>query len=231
MKKIKLALLLATLFCLIICTSCDKATTSKADSSYKEDTSFADSPAVNELSSTNMLLPENLSEVRNEKITHIVIHFMSNVIEDTKNPYGVSDMIKIYNDYGISSHYLIDRNGALIKCVQENRTAYHAGKGTLNNLPEYENKLNRYSIGIEIMAIGSQRDMEQYLTNDEYAEIDKKLIGFTDEQYNSLEKLLRNICDRYDTLTYDRQHIIGHSEYNPAKSDPGELFDWSKIGL
>lgn len=229
----KLALILVILFCFIAFTSCESNNTQSVSSSRNNSSSSNDSfeVKVEELPSIKKLLPDNLSEEREKDITHIVVHFMSNVMEKPDSPYEVEDMIKIFNENGISTHYLIDRDGNIIKCVEENRVAYHAGKGTLNDNPDYENKLNRYSIGIEIMAIGSEKDMEQYFTQEEYAKIDKSLIGFTDAQYASLEKLLRNICDRYYTLSYDRQHIIGHSEYNPTKSDPGELFDWSKIGL
>ena len=233
MKIIKSALILITLFSVLTCTSCGKIAPVKTENSSEGNLSSDEnlSVKVEEIPSKKMLLPENLSEERNTEITHIVIHFMSNVMEKPKSPFEVNDMLKIYNDYGISSHYLIDRNGEIIKCVEESHTAYHAGKGTLNNSPDYENKLNRYSIGIEIIAIGSQKDMAQYFPDNEYNGIDKNLIGFKDEQYASLEKLLRNICERYDTLEYDRQHIIGHNEYSPLKTDPGELFDWSKIGL
>jgi dimethylamine--corrinoid protein Co-methyltransferase len=30
-------------------------------------------------------------------------------------------------------------------------------------------------------------------------------------------------------IPMDREHVIGHQEYSPKKSDPGELFDWSKL--
>ena len=88
--------------------------------------------------------------------------------------------------------------------------------------------MNKYSIGIELLAIGSQKDMSTYLTAAEYAALNEDLIGFTDEQYSSLKELLNDICNRYG-IAYDRQHIIGHDEYNPKKSDPGELFDWEKL--
>lgn len=233
MRFNKLALISAMIFCLITFFSCGSNSNSQSVNTSNHTSSMDESLGVKveELPSIKKLLPDNLSEEREKDITHIVVHFMSNVMEKPDSPYEVDDMIKIFNENGISTHYLIDRDGNIIKCVEENRVAYHAGKGTLNDNPDYENKLNRYSIGIEIMAIGSEKDMEQYFTPEEYVKIDKSLIGFTDEQYASLEKLLRNICDRYDTLSYDRQHIIGHSEYNPTKSDPGELFDWTKIGL
>ena len=88
--------------------------------------------------------------------------------------------------------------------------------------------MNKYSVGIEIVAIGSEKDMAQYLTSDEYAELDKSLVGFTEAQYDTLRRLAYDICERND-IPFDRQHIIGHEEYNPEKSDPGELFDWGRI--
>ena len=37
-----------------------------------------------------------------------------------------------------------------------------------------------------------------------------------------------DICARYG-IPYDRAHIIGHEDYRPSKSDPGELFDWGRV--
>ena len=86
--------------------------------------------------------------------------------------------------------------------------------------------MNRYSIGIELMGIGSQEDMSIYLQPEEYDRLNKDLIGFTDAQYAALENLVWDICTRHE-IPMDRGHIIGHQEYNPAKNDPGELFDWA----
>ena len=62
----------------------------------------------------------------------------------------------------------------------------------------------------------------------EYNALDKSHIGFTDAQYASLGSLVRDICER-NAIPFDNEHIIGHDMYNPAKSDPGELFDWNKL--
>ena len=43
----------------------------------------------------------------------------------------------------------------MLKLVEEDRVVWHAGKGFLDDFPEYTNKLNKYSIGIEFFAIGS----------------------------------------------------------------------------
>jgi N-acetyl-anhydromuramyl-L-alanine amidase AmpD len=58
--------------------------------------------------------------------------------------------------------------------------------------------------------------------------VPKELIGYTNEQYEALTALLLDISQRWD-IEPDRAHVIGHEEYNPAKPDPGELFDWSRV--
>ena len=88
--------------------------------------------------------------------------------------------------------------------------------------------MNRYSIGIEIVAVGSEKDMSPYFTKSEYAKIDKSLIGFTEAQYEALIPLAKDICER-NTIPYDREHVIGHEDYKSAKTDPGELFDWERL--
>ena len=88
--------------------------------------------------------------------------------------------------------------------------------------------MNKYSVGVEIVAIGSKNDMAQYLEAWEYNALDESLIGFTDAQYESLRNLVSDICQRND-IPFDREHVIGHEEYNKNKSDPGELFDWERL--
>jgi beta-glucosidase len=44
----------------------------------------------------------------------------------------------------------------------------------------------------------------------------------------SLSALIKDICQRND-IEFTRENVIGHEEYNPEKSDPGELFDWSRL--
>ena len=88
--------------------------------------------------------------------------------------------------------------------------------------------MNKRSIGIEILAIGSKSDMSIYMSGSEYDKIDPSLIGYTDRQYEALGLLIADICAGYSIPT-DREHIIGHDEYNPNKNDPGELFDWERL--
>ena len=180
----------------------------------------------------NRLFPEKFSSEREGEISFVMLHFSSNVIENKKSPYDVDKVLNIFMEYYTSPHYLIDREGVIYQCVDESRTAWHAGKGEWGNDEKYTNKMNEYSIGIEILGIGSYNDMKKYLSEKEYNSINKSDLGFTEKQYDSILELLQDIDDRYKTITFDKEHIISHEDYAPdRKTDPGELFDWQKIGL
>jgi N-acetyl-anhydromuramyl-L-alanine amidase AmpD len=178
-------------------------------------------------------LAEKCSRARNgEEISRIMLHFCSIAPEEPKNPYDLDKILNLFEQLGVSAHYIIHRDGQIYELVSEKRVAYHAGKGKLPFSPAFENTLNGHSIGIEMTAIGSEKDMEMFMSKASYAALDKKLIGFTDAQYNSLNWLLKDIMVRYPAIAKDRQHIVGHSDYAPTRrTDPGELFDWKKIGL
>ena len=166
---------------------------------------------------------------RQGELTHIVIHFISNVIENPLNPFIIEDIHRIFRDYGVSAHYLIDRDGTIHPVVPENHVAFHAGAGSLADFPDYENNLNQHSIGIELLGIGTQEEMSQFITAAEYNALDPALIGFTDAQYDALNWLLNDILARHPMIQPNRTHIIGHSEYAPDKPDPGVLLDWERL--
>lgn len=181
----------------------------------------------------SQLLPFQNSEIhdKNDNVTHIVIHFSSNIILKPNNPYIPEDVIDIFKKFGISAHYLIGRDGTIFKLVEESRNAYHAGAGYLTDYPSYKDNLNKHSIGIELLAIRTESEMKEYISSEVYQSIPEENIGYTEEQYASLNFLLPLIYDRYD-IDQDRVYVIGHEEYSLGrKVDPGSLFDWSKIGL
>ncbi len=178
-------------------------------------------------------LSAKCSSPRNQHpITHLVLHFCSDAVQNPQNPHNVERIIEIFEQYKVSAHYLIDRQGNIYEFVPESRMAHHAGKGTMPFAPHYVNSLNIRAIGIEMLAVGSENDMKKFMIPSHYRKIDQKDIGFTESQYSSLKKLVDDILKRNPKIERNRKHIIGHQEYAPARrSDPGELFDWSKIGL
>ena len=106
----------------------------------------------------------------------------------------------------VSSHYIVDKNGLVYYIVDESLKALHAGN---------EGGINDRSIGIEIVNTGSE--------------------PFTEAQYVSLNKLLREIDGRYPDIVYDDGHIIGHYQtpqgIDDNKQDPSSYFAWAEIGL
>ncbi len=158
----------------------------------------------------------------------LMIHFTSAVVIDRDDPYNMELNRSIFEDYEIGINYIIDRDGTVFCYLPENRAAWHAGEGEFNGEERLTNRMNMYSIGIEVLAIGSESDMAQYLTSYEYRSLDSDFYGYTEAQYVSLKLLTEDICARHN-IPMDRNHIIGHEEYSPEKSDPGELFDWGRI--
>ena len=162
-------------------------------------------------------------------VSFVMLHFSSDVVRHPEHPFDLDEMVRVFADSGASVHYVIDREGTVWCFVPEDRVAWHAGKGTWKDDPSYTDRMSFYSIGIELLAIGSERDMEKYLSKEQYAEIAREHIGFTDKQYESLRELLTDLCGRYG-LPMDREHVIGHEEYAAGrKRDPGELFDWELV--
>lgn len=181
---------------------------------------------------TEYLLPFSNSEERIENITHAVLHFTSNALNNPNNPYLIEDTYNIFKDGGVSANYVIGRSGEIYLFVPENRVAYHAGKGQLQAFPEYKDRLNHYSIGIELLAIGTREEMIPMIAEAGFDKIDSELIGYTEAQYQSLNILLNDIVKRHPNIIKNRNHIVGHDDYAPdRKTDPGSLFNWSKIGL
>ncbi|WP_102264516.1 N-acetylmuramoyl-L-alanine amidase [Mesobacillus jeotgali] len=169
---------------------------------------------------------------RSNVSTHVVLHFISNAANNPENPYEYEDIRKIFIDYDVSPHYMIDREGKIYFLMPESRAARHSGKGELSAFSEYKDHLNKYSIGIELLAVGTEAEMKSMMSADHYKKIPREHIGYTEEQYKALNLLLEDILARNKEIKRDRIHIIGHDEYAPErKTDPGSLFDWDRIML
>lgn len=50
----------------------------------------------------------------------------------------------------VSSHYIVDRSGLVIRSVPDDKRAWHAGRSQFNGVPD----VNTFSIGIEISNVG-----------------------------------------------------------------------------
>lgn len=196
---------------------------------YKDSITKMPTEVVSSMARKDYLLPfADFSRERTQNPEFVMVHFTSAVVLDRNDPYNMDTIRSIFVDYKVSVHYIIGRDGTISCYIPEDLVAYHAGYGIWKDDPKYTDNLNDYAIGIEVAAIGSASDMAQYLTAEEYKALSPELIGYTDAQYTALKGLISDICARND-IPMDRAHIIGHEEYSPKKTDPGELFDWERL--
>jgi N-acetyl-anhydromuramyl-L-alanine amidase AmpD len=171
-----------------------------------------------------------------ETVDTIVLHFSSDCVQHPDKPYDVERQIEIFTTAKVSAHYLIDREGTIYKLVDEKRAAWHAGKGSLP-WDKTRTSMNSSSIGIEMLAVGSKDDMVPLFMKakkyDDFAKKHPEWIGFTDAQYASLKWLIDDIRSRWPLIKHDDHHIIGHEDWSgrARRTDPGQTFDWTKIGL
>ena len=138
---------------------------------------------------------------KNRDIKFIVIHYtgMQSKIASIKRLLSPR--------HKVSCHYFIDRKGQVLRMVDENKVAWHAGKSKWKNF----NNLNKNSIGIELVNKGHEFGYER----------------FTNSQINELIKLCLNLKKKFKIKN---SNILGHSDISPMrKQDPGEKFPWKKL--
>lgn len=108
-------------------------------------------------------------------------------------------------------HYMIDKDGQILKFVQDSQEAWHAGPSSWAG----HTSLNSRSIGIEI--------------------VNTKPEPYTEAQYNSLLGLLDRLLKANSGI--DPWNIVGHSDVSLGddgalgrkSTDPGWKFEWSRV--
>lgn len=108
----------------------------------------------------------------------------------------------------VSAHYLIDEEGMVTSLVPEQKRAWHAGRAYWRGVTD----VNSASIGIELANPGHEWGYRP----------------FPEPQMDALLPLLADIMDRHDI---PRANVVAHSDVAPSrKQDPGEYFDWQRLG-
>lgn len=138
----------------------------------------------------------------------IVIHIMEGSLSGTDSWFK-------NRQSSVSAHYGIGTNGEIHQYVQENDTAWHAGRvnaPSWNLIKPVRNGLyrnpNYYTIGIE----------HEGNENSEW----------TDTMYESSSSLIAEVAQRWN-IPIDRYHIIGHHEIYSLKTCPGFKVDLDKL--
>jgi len=107
----------------------------------------------------------------------------------------------------VSAHYVVCEDGAILRLVDEDRRAWHAGSSYWRGITD----VNSASVGIEIVNPGHEFGYRP----------------FPEAQMSALIPLIGQIVRRH---RIDRANVVGHSDVAPArKQDPGELFDWGRL--
>jgi N-acetylmuramoyl-L-alanine amidase len=107
----------------------------------------------------------------------------------------------------VSSHYMVDEDGAVYALVPENKRAWHAGVSSWGGATD----INSRSIGIEIVNPGHEFGYRP----------------FAPLQIDAVIGLCKGILQRWP-ITPAR--VLAHSDVAPGrKIDPGELFPWDDL--
>ena len=110
-------------------------------------------------------------------------------------------------DAHVSSHYVVDEDGAVLRLVPEARRAFHAGVSYWRG----NSALNGRSIGIEIVNPGHEWGYRD----------------FPALQMAAVCDLCLEILSRHPVPP---RNIVAHSDVAPdRKEDPGERFDWEGL--
>ncbi|WP_127599010.1 N-acetylmuramoyl-L-alanine amidase [Nitratireductor alexandrii] len=108
---------------------------------------------------------------------------------------------------GVSSHYLVHEDGAVVQMVAEAARAWHAGKSFWQG----ESDINSRSVGIEIVNPGHVLGYR----------------AFPDAQIEAVIALCRDVAVRHAVAP---ARVLAHSDVAPGrKIDPGEKFPWARL--
>ncbi|MEH3037247.1 MAG: N-acetylmuramoyl-L-alanine amidase [Sphingomonas adhaesiva] len=134
-------------------------------------------------------------------VTMIVLHY-------TGMPTAAEAIARLRDPSSeVSAHYVVDEDGTILRLVDDEKRAWHAGKSHWRDVED----VNSASIGIEIVNPGHDHG---YRT-------------FPEVQVDAVVRLVAHLKDRYEIT---RGNIVGHSDIAPQrKRDPGELFPWHRL--
>lgn len=157
---------------------------------------YKDNPAINQLEKVNVTDKEWIASTNfgMRKPSYVMIHHTA---QDS-----LEQTIKTFHNekVGVSSHYVIGRNGKIVQMLNDYYRGHHAGLGKWGN----DIDLNSSSIGIELDNNG---------TTDSWPEA----------QINALIQLLSYLKEAYKI---PQANFIGHMDYAPTRKNDPSRFPW-----
>lgn len=147
-------------------------------------------------------LPSPNHDERGAAVDHLILHYTgmrsaAEAVERLRDPAPPTR-------HPVSSHYVVDEDGTVLRLVPEDRRAWHAGVSFWRGATA----LNGRSIGIEVVNPGHE-------------------FGYRDfpaAQMDAVAALCTSVLSRHPIPA---RNVVGHSDVAPdRKQDPGERFDW-----
>lgn len=152
---------------------------------------------------------ENWDDRKNGVIPAFIIIHYTGTVTDAEAASRFRDTNPEDGIGRISPHYMIDGNGDVLRFVEEDKRAWHAGKSFWQGHTD----MNSLSIGIEIWNTGHEHNFEPFLPG----------------QIDALIDLITDIRTRW---SIPNANILGHSDIAPGrKIDPGEKFPWRTLEI
>ncbi|MBP9751576.1 MAG: N-acetylmuramoyl-L-alanine amidase [Candidatus Moranbacteria bacterium] len=169
-----------------------------ADNGQQDSKSVIPDPQ-SEIAVKDRLVSFGYAESPGRTIDTVVLHSSYN--NQGGDRYSVDKVIDIWKSYEVAPHYMIDRKGNILRLVEDQDIAYHAGN---SKMPDGRTNVNGFSIGIEILNA----------EDDEYATV----------QYEAVNDLVA-----YLKREHGVKYVVGHDDIAPGrKTDPWN-FDWKKL--
>lgn len=177
----------------------EEAELSKTDNQDEKEIVADKISQTDKISITNKFVSWGYEKSIGRKIDTVIIHSTYNALGG--DPFNLEKILDIYKSYGVSPHYIINRDGKIYRLVADENIAYHAGE---SKVPDGRTGVNNFSIGIEL--------------------INSKTEKPTESQYAALKKLITRLKSEYSI-----KYVLGHNQIAPGRKDDPWNINWSKV--
>ena len=138
---------------------------------------------------------------KKNKVKFLVFHYTGMRSEK------VAIKIIKYKKSKVSCHYFVKKNGTILNMVPDSYISWHAGISYWKK----QNRINKYSIGVEIQNPGHSNGY----------------IPYNEKQISAIKFLSKKLAKKFNIC---KKNFLGHSDISPnRKKDPGEKFPWEKL--